>query len=91
MGSLKLPPTHPGEVLLEEIMEPLGLSQYRVANSSDLKVEDAVAICPVDAFRGSAGSRTIDDAACIRCDACVEVAPGAIVREAKQLAPASVA
>ena len=31
MGSLKLPPTHPGEVLLEEFMKPLGLSQYRVA------------------------------------------------------------
>ncbi len=31
MGSLKLPPTHPGEVLLEEFMKPLGLSQYRIA------------------------------------------------------------
>ena len=67
------------------------MTQYRVANSSDRKVEDAVSICPVGAFRGSAGSRTIDDATCIRCDACIEVAPGAIVREAKQLAPASVA
>jgi addiction module HigA family antidote len=27
----KLPPVHPGEVLLEEFMKPLGLSQYRVA------------------------------------------------------------
>jgi addiction module HigA family antidote len=27
----KLPPVHPGEVLLEDIMKPLGLSQYRVA------------------------------------------------------------
>ena len=67
------------------------MSQYRVANSSDRKVEDAVAICPVNAFRGGPGARTIDDAACIRCDACTEVAPGAIVREAKQLTPAPVA
>jgi len=28
---LKLPPVHPGEVLLEDFMEPLGLSRYRVA------------------------------------------------------------
>ena len=27
----KLPPIHPGEVLLEDFMTPLGLSQYRVA------------------------------------------------------------
>jgi antitoxin HigA-1 len=27
----KLPPMHPGEVLREEFMEPLGLSAYRLA------------------------------------------------------------
>jgi antitoxin HigA-1 len=27
----ELPPIHPGEVLLEDFMKPLGLSQYRVA------------------------------------------------------------
>jgi antitoxin HigA-1 len=27
----KLPPVHPGEVLLEEFLEPMGLSQYRLA------------------------------------------------------------
>lgn len=27
----KLPPVHPGEVLLEDFIKPLGLSQYRVA------------------------------------------------------------
>ena len=27
----KLPPVHPGEVLLEDFMKPLGLSQYRLA------------------------------------------------------------
>ncbi|MEW6086779.1 MAG: HigA family addiction module antitoxin [bacterium] len=26
-----LPPVHPGEILLEDFMKPLGLSQYRVA------------------------------------------------------------
>jgi antitoxin HigA-1 len=28
----KLPPMHPGEVLREEFMEPLGLSAYRLAD-----------------------------------------------------------
>ena len=27
----KLPPVHPGEVLLEDFLKPLGLSQYRLA------------------------------------------------------------
>ncbi|NKB66739.1 MAG: HigA family addiction module antidote protein [Candidatus Latescibacteria bacterium] len=26
-----IPPIHPGEILLEEYLEPLGLSQYRLA------------------------------------------------------------
>lgn len=28
-----LPPVHPGEVLLEDFMKPLGLSQYRLAKN----------------------------------------------------------
>lgn len=31
MDDERLPPIHPGEVLLEDFMKPLGLSQYRVA------------------------------------------------------------
>jgi len=27
----RLPPVHPGEVLLEDFMKPLGISQYRLA------------------------------------------------------------
>jgi addiction module HigA family antidote len=27
----KLPPTHPGEILLRDFLEPLGLSQYALA------------------------------------------------------------
>lgn len=28
-----MPPIHPGEILLEDFMKPLGLSQYRVAKA----------------------------------------------------------
>ena len=31
MARMKLPPVHPGEILQEEYLEPLGISQYRVA------------------------------------------------------------
>ena len=31
MAEDKIPPIHPGEILLEEFLEPLGLSQYRLA------------------------------------------------------------
>ena len=29
----KLPPVHPGEILLEEFLRPLAMSQYRLARS----------------------------------------------------------
>ena len=31
MTSAKIPPVHPGEVLLEEFMKPLKITQYRLA------------------------------------------------------------
>src|SRR5277367_5269765 len=31
MAHRKLPPIHPGEILLEEFLVPLGISQYRLA------------------------------------------------------------
>ena len=31
MAGKKLPPVHPGEILLEEYLNPMGLSQYRLA------------------------------------------------------------
>ena len=33
MPKTKLPPVHPGEILLEEFLKPLGLTQYSLANS----------------------------------------------------------
>lgn len=31
MKQKKLPPIHPGEILKEEFLEPMGISQYRLA------------------------------------------------------------
>ena len=31
MKKNKLPPIHPGEILIEEFLKPMGLSQYRLA------------------------------------------------------------
>lgn len=31
MKESKIPPVHPGEVLLEDFLKPLGISQYRLA------------------------------------------------------------
>ena len=33
MSKRKMPPVHPGEILLEDFMKPLGLSQYRLAKA----------------------------------------------------------
>ena len=34
MSNEKLAPVHPGEVLLEEFLKPLGISQYRLAKET---------------------------------------------------------
>ena len=36
MAKKKLPPIHPGEILLEEFLRPFGISQYRLAK--DIRV-----------------------------------------------------
>ena len=36
MASKKLAPTHPGEILLEEFLKPLGISQYRLAKATNV-------------------------------------------------------
>jgi len=36
VGTKKLPPIHPGEVLQEEFLKPLGISQYRLARDINL-------------------------------------------------------
>ena len=33
MPAKKMPPVHPGEILLAEFLEPLGISQYRPAKN----------------------------------------------------------
>ncbi|MBI1900541.1 MAG: HigA family addiction module antidote protein [Planctomycetia bacterium] len=36
MARRKLPPIHPGEVLLKEFLEPLAVSQYRLARDTSV-------------------------------------------------------
>jgi len=36
MPRRKLPPVHPGEILLEEFLSPLGVSQYRLAKETSV-------------------------------------------------------
>src|SRR2546421_6249739 len=36
MPRRKLPPIHPGEILLEEFLTPLGVSQYRLAKETSV-------------------------------------------------------
>ncbi len=39
------PPVHPGEILLEEFMKPLGVSQYRLAKDINVPVMRINKIC----------------------------------------------
>lgn len=36
MKNKRIPPVHPGEVLLEDFLKPLGLSQYRLAKEMNV-------------------------------------------------------
>jgi addiction module HigA family antidote len=36
MAARKLPPVHPGEILREEFLSPLGISQYRLAKETSV-------------------------------------------------------
>jgi len=36
MAEKKLAPIHPGEILLEEFLQPLGISQYRLAKATSV-------------------------------------------------------
>jgi addiction module HigA family antidote len=36
MAHRKLPPVHPGEILLEEFLSPLGISQYRLTKETSV-------------------------------------------------------
>jgi len=58
MGEQKLAPIHPGEILLEEFLNPMGISQYRLAKEISVSarrineiVHGARAISPDTALR----------------------------------------
>ena len=68
-----------------------GLIRFRVTDQRDPALAEAQAICPVGAITGAPGARTVDDAACIRCGACTDVAPRGMLREAAPAAPRLVA
>ena len=36
MKKKKMPPIHPGEILLTEFLEPMGISQYRLAKDTSV-------------------------------------------------------
>jgi antitoxin HigA-1 len=38
MGKRDFPPIHPGEILLHDFMEPMAITQYRIAKSIDVSV-----------------------------------------------------
>jgi NADH:ubiquinone oxidoreductase subunit F (NADH-binding) len=59
-----------------------GHARLVVADQADPRLNEAVAICPTGAITGEPGDRCVDDAACIRCGACVDVAPRGMRREA---------
>ena len=55
-----------------------GLIACAVRSQTDPNLAAAVAICPTNAIEDQRGEFTVNDGLCIRCNACREVAPGAM-------------
>ena len=64
-----------------------GLIEYRVEARGDAALPAAQEICPTGAITGDEDQYRIDDALCIRCGACRELAPRAIVLVDRSSAP----
>ena len=63
-------------------LEGRGFVRFRVVDQDDPRLAAAQAICPVEAIGGSPdGGYTLDEATCVRCGACHELAPRGIARE----------
>ena len=67
-----------------EALRCAGFTRFRVVDQSDPRIPQALAICPTGAIERDeqSGQHAVVDAACVRCGACVEVAPRGIAREA---------
>jgi NADH-quinone oxidoreductase subunit F len=68
-----------------------GLYEVVVTNQRDPQLPEAIAICPTQAIQGEEGRVKVIDAACIRCGACLEVAPNAMAKQAKAPRPGMIA
>ena len=63
----RLAPVHPGIVLLEDFIEPLGITRYRLAEAIDVQQRRMDEIC--------AGKRAISTGTAVRLGVAVDVAP----------------
>ncbi|MEZ4554368.1 MAG: NADH-ubiquinone oxidoreductase-F iron-sulfur binding region domain-containing protein [Dehalococcoidia bacterium] len=59
-----------------------GMTRFRVVDQSDPNLPAARDICPTGAIKGEPGAFEVDDAQCVRCGACTDLAPRGLVREA---------
>ena len=65
-----------------------GMYEVVITNQRlEQQLREAVDICPTAAIQGDPGRRRVVDEACIRCGACLEVAPDAVAKQAKAVRP----
>ncbi len=65
-----------------EALRCTGFTRFRVVEQGDPALPAALEICPTGAvLRDGDGSYRIDDAACVRCGACADVAPHGVALE----------
>ena len=79
MTTNQLPPVHPGDVLLHDFMEPLGLTQNALAKT--------IGVTPMRVSEIVRGQRGITADTALRLSGYFNTRPGMVARFAKPLRP----
>ena len=64
-----------------------GMYELEIIDQTDPLLDEAATICPKGQFEGETGSWSINMSGCVRCGACIDIAPNAIQKRALSRPP----
>jgi NADH-quinone oxidoreductase subunit F len=64
-----------------------GMYELEIVDQTDPLLNEAATICPKGQFEGEAGAWSINMSGCVRCGACIDIAPNAIQKKALARSP----
>jgi hypothetical protein len=64
-----------------------GMYELEIIDQTDPLLDEAATICPKGQFEGETGNWSINMSGCVRCGACIDIAPNAIQKKALARSP----